>query len=322
VFVSIVIATRNRSVLLGQALRALARQTWRADDLEIIVADNGSTDDTRDVVRSNEASGCAVRYLSVPEPGKSHAVNAALRIARGDVIAFTDDDVQPERSWIANLARAFDETGVDFVAGRIQPIWEVAPPQWMSPALHGVLAVPDNGDVRLPIGEGETNQVMPIGANTAIRASVLARIGGLRTDLGKLNGSLRTGEDHELFLRLIHHGYRGVYEPAALVAHFVPASRLRRSYFRRWLYQNGGDVARIERRYPPAVAYRLGVPRYLWLEAVTDLVSTARATFLGDARRRFAKSLRLLWFAGYLGETWFGAARAPEPAALVPAAPQ
>ncbi|HEY2151825.1 MAG TPA: glycosyltransferase [Vicinamibacterales bacterium] len=321
-FVSIVIATRNRSVLLGQTLRALARQTWPADALEIIVSDNGSTDDTRDVVTSIEGAGCAVRYLSVPEPGKSHAVNAALRIARGDVIAFTDDDVQPEPGWIASLVRAFEETGADFVAGRIRPIWELAPPEWMSPALHGVLAIPDNGDVRLPIAKGDTNQVMPIGANTAIRASVLAQIGGLRTDLGKLNGSLRTGEDHELFLRLIHHGYRGVYEPGALVAHFVPASRLRRGYFRRWLYQNGGDVARIERRYPPPVSYWLGVPRYLWPEAVADLVSAIRATLSGDARRRFAKSLRLFWFAGYVGETWFGAGRAPEPATFAPAAPR
>ncbi|HEY2150358.1 MAG TPA: glycosyltransferase, partial [Vicinamibacterales bacterium] len=63
-FVSIVIATRNRSVLLGQTLRALARQTWPAAGLEIIVSDNGSTDNTRDVVTSIEGTGCAVRYLS------------------------------------------------------------------------------------------------------------------------------------------------------------------------------------------------------------------------------------------------------------------
>ena len=125
---------------------------------------------------------------------------------------------------------------------------------------------------------------MPIGANMAVRASVIARLGGLRTDLGKLDGSLRTGEDHEFFLRLLHAGCRGVYEPAALVRHLVPAERLNRGYFRRWLYQNGRDVARLERAYPASVPFLFGVPRYLWRQLVADAASTARAAIRGDER--------------------------------------
>jgi glycosyltransferase involved in cell wall biosynthesis len=309
VFVSIVIATRNRSALLAETLRSLASQRWPADRLEIIVADNGSTDDTRDVVQRASADdrGESIQYLHVPAPGKSHAVNAALRLACGNLVAFTDDDVRPDPEWVANLARAVEETGADFVAGRIRPLWESAPPRWMSPPLYGVLAIPDNGGRRIPITKNRIGQVMPIGANMAIRASVIARIGGLRTDLGKLNGTLRTGEDHELFLRLLRHGCLGVYEPAAIVEHFVPSSRLRRSYFRRWLYQNGRDVAVIERAYVPLVPYLLGVPRYLWRQALADLAAAAVFSHADDgAARRFASSLRVLWFAGYLRESWFG----------------
>jgi cellulose synthase/poly-beta-1,6-N-acetylglucosamine synthase-like glycosyltransferase len=185
--------------------------------------------------------------LFVAEPGKSHAVNAALRLTRGDLVAFTDDDVRPDPEWLAGLARGIEDTGADFVAGRILPTWEITPPTWMSPSLYGVLAIPDNGVARLSITSDGPSNVMPIGANMAVRASVIARLGGLRTDLGKLEGSLRTGEDHEFFLRLLHAGCRGTYEPSALVRHLVPASRLDRGYFRRWLLQNGGDVARLER---------------------------------------------------------------------------
>lgn len=310
-FVSIVIATRNRSVLLAQTLEALAAQRWPADRLEILVADNGSTDDTRAVVEraARRAGGVSVRYLFVAEPGKSHAVNAALPMTRGDLIAFTDDDVRPDPGWIAALARAVAETNADFVAGRIEPLWEIAPPRWLSPALYGVLAIPDNGATRLPIAADTPTRVMPIGANMAVRAAVIERLGGLRTDLGKLAGSLRTGEDHEFFLRLLHAGCRGVYEPTALVAHVVPAARLTRGYFRRWLYQNGQDVARLERAYPAAVPFLVGVPRYLWRQVIADACSTIRAAIGSDDARRFASGVRVRWFLGYLRDSWFGATR-------------
>jgi glucosyl-dolichyl phosphate glucuronosyltransferase len=307
-FVSIVIATHNRSALLEQTLGALARQRWPADRLEIIVSDNGSTDGTRAVVEraAGLPGGVPVHYLFVGQPGKSHAVNAALQVTRGEIIAFTDDDVQPDPEWIPALARAFEETNADFAAGRIRPIWEIEPPRWMSPSLYGVLAIPDNGSARLPIAADRPTQVMPIGANMAVRAAVIARLGGLRTDLGKLAGSLRTGEDHEFFLRLLHAGCRGVYEPGALVGHVVPADRLKRGYFRRWLYQNGRDVARLERAYATSARFMFGVPRYLWRALIADTVSAVGASIEGDDARRFASALRVLWFAGYLRESWLG----------------
>jgi len=95
--------------------------------------------------------------------------------------------VLPDPEWLSGFERAFVETGADYVAGRILPIWEVPPPVWMSPALFGVLAVPDNGTQRLAITADGSSAVMPIGANMAVRGSVVSRLGGLRTDLGKLD---------------------------------------------------------------------------------------------------------------------------------------
>src|SRR5580765_3816192 len=107
-FVSVVIATRNRQELLVETLAALAAQRWPRDRFEIIVADNGSTDATRSVVAQAAATAGApsIAHLFVGQPGKSHAVNAALQAARGDLIAFTDDDVLPDPNWIAALAGA------------------------------------------------------------------------------------------------------------------------------------------------------------------------------------------------------------------------
>ena len=124
--VSVVIATHNRSALLARTLDALAGQRWPCDRLEIVVADNRSTDDTREVVESAALRDRAsrVRYLYVADPGKSFAVNAALQIATGDLLLFTDDDVLPEPLWIDRMTAALVETGADFAAGRIVPRWE------------------------------------------------------------------------------------------------------------------------------------------------------------------------------------------------------
>jgi glucosyl-dolichyl phosphate glucuronosyltransferase len=301
-FVSIVIATRNRERLLTETLRSLLAQQWPRDRYEVIVADNGSTDGTHAVVDAAAAGEDAppVRYLHVATPGKSFAVNEALKlVTRADVIALTDDDVRPEPTWIAQLCHALEQTGADFVAGRIFPLWEVEPPPWMSPALYGVLAIPDGGDQRLDITPNH-HRVVPIGANMAVRAGVVQNIGGLRTDLGKLEGTLRTGEDHDFFLRMLAHGYRGVYEPSAVVKHWVPRERLDRAYCRRWLYQNGRDVARLDATHTPAVKRLLGVPRYLWRQTATNI---ARLPSPHPAQR-FAASTRVLWFAGYLRERW------------------
>ena len=301
-FVSIVIATRNRERLLTETLRSLMAQDWPRDRYEIVVADNGSTDGTRRVVESMATlpNAASVRYLFVAQPGKSFAVNAALELTEhADIIALTDDDVRPEPSWIAHLCTAFEETGADFVAGRIFPLWEVEPPHWMSPALYGVLAIPDGGDERLAIAPDQ-HRVVPIGANMAVRAEVVARIGGLRTDFGKLEGTLRTGEDHDFFLRMLAHGYRGVYEPRAVVRHWVPRERLDRAYCRKWLYQNGRDVARLDAAHTPPVKRLLGVPRYLWRQGALNMTRLASL----HPARRFAASTRVLWFAGYVRETW------------------
>src|ERR1700688_3961163 len=101
-FVSVIIATRNQRALLARTLDALLRQRWPADRFEIIVADNGSTDATRVIIERAAARPAApyIRYLFVARPGKSHAVNAALDLARGDILAFTDDDVRADPAWL------------------------------------------------------------------------------------------------------------------------------------------------------------------------------------------------------------------------------
>lgn len=109
---------------------------------------------------------------------------------------------------------------------------------------------------------------------------------------------------------MLHAGCRGIYEPTALVHHRVAGERLERRYFRRWLYQNGRDVAKVDASYPRIVPHLLRVPRYLWREAALNTWAAIRWTLGGDQAAGFAAALRTLRFCGYVREAWFG-----EPAA-------
>jgi glycosyltransferase involved in cell wall biosynthesis len=303
--ISIVIATRDRATLLRDTLAALARQHDPGTPVEIMVVDNASVDATREVETEAAAQlPWPVHYLYEERSGKSYALNSALERVRGDVLVFTDDDVLPEPGWLAAYAAALAETGADYAVGRILPLWEAPRPAWMSPALYGVLAVPDGGTRRLTISDAMNDEIMPLGANMAVRRHVLDRIGGWDTSLGKLQGTLRTGEDHEFALRMASAGFVGVYEPTAAVQHRVPGERLQLSYFRRWFYDNGGVEASLEDRYPTTPHYVCRVPRHLWREAVLELLGVLRAAVTLDRGSLVARWMRLAWFAGYVRTRW------------------
>ena len=298
--ISVVIATRNRAALLEETLAAITAQDPPGCAYEVVVVDNASTDGTREVVSAAaRRSAVPVLYLHELRSGKSHALNTAIEHARGDLLVFTDDDVLPASGWLASYGRAFAETAADYVVGRIVPRWEAPVPSWMSPALYGVLAVPDGGQERVTIDGRGGSEIMPIGANMAIRRHVLDVIGGWNPDLGKLQGTLRTGEDHEFALRMVAAGFVGLYEPQALVAHRVPSERLRLSYFQRWFFDNGAIVSGLERRYPTTDHYLFQTPRHMWRELADDLLSLAVATVRLDFPKAVARYMRVVWFAGY-----------------------
>jgi glycosyltransferase involved in cell wall biosynthesis len=317
--ISVLIATRNRAPLLASTLEALTLQEPPAADWEVIVVDNASLDDTPHVVRRAAASAPApIVYLHESRPGKSHALNHAVERAGGELLVLTDDDVLPAPGWLQAYLAAFRESGADYAAGRIFPLWEAEPPRWMSPRLYGVLAVGDGGPRALALGRGVNEQIMPIGANMAVRRHVVDRVGGWNPALGKLQGTLRTGEDHEFALKMVRAGFRGVYVPDAWVRHRVPPERLRLGYFSRWYVDNGAIVAGLDREFESHRPEILAVPRYMWRRTAADALGAAGAAIRLDTPAATAALMRLLWFGGYIRARWTragdaGAAASPAP---------
>jgi hypothetical protein len=132
---------------------------------------------------------------------------------------------------------------------------------------------------------GEENELVhrtAVGANLAVRRDVLDALGGMRADLGRLRGTLLSGEDHDLCQRAVAAGLRCEYRPELRVRHWVPAERTRLRYFLRWFFWCGVTHALLE---TPAAARRHFAKQLILssLGAVGHLITGAPGKAVADA---------------------------------------
>lgn len=312
---SIVIATYNRAADLRGTLASLA--ALRPDGpWEVIVVDNNSPDDTKHVV-DGAAPGfpTELRYIFEGRQGRSPALNAGIRAARGEIVVTTDDDVRVPPDWLNAAATGLETLDCDYVGGRVLPIWRAPRPAWL-PDRGGkqwaVIALLDYGDAPVEFG----NRV-PLGVNMAFRRSAFDRAGLLDPDTGRRAGTLLGQEVREWCIRARRAGLRGFYVPQMVVEHIIPADRLRKAYFRKWFYWRGISRARLYERAGldmeaperttldfSRVPHIAGVPRYLYRKALTGLVDWARATWRRDPVAAFDHEVWFWFFAGIVRQRW------------------
>jgi glucosyl-dolichyl phosphate glucuronosyltransferase len=312
---SVLICTFNRARLLEETLANL-QQAIRPNDceVEIVVVDNNSIDDTPAVVRRARRAGpFPVRYLVERQQGKSFALNSGLAIARGDVIALTDDDVLTARDWLVRIWANFRSANVVFVFGKVLPRWEVPPPPELltrrARDIWGPLALIDYGDEPVDYeAESFGRKRLPVGANLAIRRQAIERVGGWRTDLGRVDNTLIAGEDRDLCVRLYQCGlYSGIYDPTVVVKHQVPASRLTRRYFRTWFFWHGRTLARMADTVYldldlTRVPFFAGVPRFVYREFLQQGVRWLERVGRRDALALLIEELALIEYFGFFVE--------------------
>ena len=114
-FVTVIIPVLNGVHDVGPCLTALAEQSYPRGLFEIIVVDNGSSDGTIDLLRQYD-----IRVVLCAERGRSRALNAGLRTARGEIVCTTDISCRPEPGWISSVVRCFSNPQVACVAGDIR----------------------------------------------------------------------------------------------------------------------------------------------------------------------------------------------------------
>lgn len=239
---TVIISTRNRTSILPRLFDALARQIPPPDSQwELILIDNGSTDETAAVIHA-ETLRNRLPLITVFEPlaGKSRALNRAIEQARGELLVFTDDDVEPDPTWLASYIEAsLSHPEIDGFAGKVLPKWLGELPDWLH--TDGPFALPrgitntrDFGDDQkmLPL------DVIPGGVNTALRRTAAAKTGKFRVELGP-GTAIPFAEDTEYMQRYKDAGGTFLYVPAALLHHCNIPERMTQDYVTQWMYQVG-----------------------------------------------------------------------------------
>jgi glycosyltransferase involved in cell wall biosynthesis len=299
--VTAILCTYNRCESLAGTLEDLAASQMPASTWEVLVVDNNSTDRTREVAQGYCRRYPEVfRYILEPTSGKSYALNTGVKEARGEVLAFTDDDVKVDPAWLYQITASLFHGKWAGAGGRTLTAHTFTAPAWFSEQeLGGVLYGRfDFGDEPCEIASA------PPGANMAFRKEMFEKYGGFRTDLGPgPNPEIpRPNEDTEFGRRLMAAGEHLRYEPKAVLYHPVALDRLNQRYFLAWSFDYGRASALeikkrtiwgINRSYASILKHLIVLP-----------VESVRWVLSFNPRRRFRHKRAVWLIAGRIVEIY------------------
>lgn len=237
----------------------LAQEINGSFDYEIILADNNSKDNTADTVKNYLGKfGGRLRYLFEPRQGKPYALNSSVEEARGEIIAFTDDDVIVDKKWLKNINNVFKgKNDLDLLGGKVIPFFTAKIPAWMANYRSNILRYPlmhyDLGDAYLECNS--KNKILPIGGNISLRKKSYFKYGGFSEN--------EKSEDIELGNKWHNSGAKIAYSPDVVVYHYANPSRMNKSYFRKYFYQTGTDHSSIYKEKYSRGRKLSGIP--LWV---------------------------------------------------------
>jgi glycosyltransferase involved in cell wall biosynthesis len=201
-----------------------------------------------------------VKIITSREAGLSSARNAGVEEARGEIIAFIDDDAIAEEKWLGNLVRNYEDPLVLGVGGLIKPVWESKRPSWFPEELDWIIGCSYKG---LP--ENKAIIRNPIGCNMSFRKSVFEKAGYFGIDIGRVGSNLGSHEDTEFSIRITEKipSHKILYDPTAVVYHKVPKSRTKMNYVARRSFAEGVSKAFFSRRKSNPTSILLVEKNYL-----------------------------------------------------------
>lgn len=302
---SIIICTYNRSQSLYKTLESLEYMIVpEGVNWEVLVVDNSSKDKTREVVEDFSRRGALnLGYLFEARQGKSFALNRGIESAKGEIIAFTDDDVLVDKGWLVAIITATRQyQDYDGFGGRIVPLWRTKPPAWLGisgkyNALRGTVFLRDDGCQDKEYCE--TKSVVPCGANMFFRKRVIDENGLFRSDLGPQAGIPGAAEDTEYCQRMVNRGKKFMYIGNATIYHPVEPEKLTRSYLTKWRYYCARSLVKSKGTPDNTICY-FNIPRYLMKQLLDSLIRWNLST---NCQKRFYHKLRFHWVLGEIVES-------------------
>jgi glucosyl-dolichyl phosphate glucuronosyltransferase len=270
---------------------------------EILVIDNNSSDNTKNVVESFLPKIKNLRYIFEQNQGLSYARNRGIKEASGEVCAFLDDDMRLDIDYFRNLMQVIEEKeGIYAFGGKIIPEWgNLKRPNWLGPdgdrsITKGPLGDHDFGDVEGFYGEGRLHSFA--GGNFFLHRFIFDKIGLLRTDLGVTGNKRFLGEETDLFFRIREKGYPVMYAPSVSVFHPVLESQLNKTYFKNWYEACGRSVVVMK---PDLGSKKLFlVPRYLFRNLVFFWIKYLMFSLAYDSFKSFYWGVQVSYLKGVI----------------------
>ena len=294
--VSVAICTYNRPAMLSGVLECLALQEYvKRLNWEILVVDNHPAATAKPVLDAYLSDfRPRIRYIHEATPGLSRARNRAIHEAGGAVIAFLDDDVMVPKTWLVEMLRAFERTDADCIGGRVLVKWEGQPDDSVLACEKDLVAF-DKGDADIRLSGRE----VPIGANLALRATVLQDERLFMCDLGRTRTNLMGCEEIELLLRLLRRGRRMWYSAGSVVLHRTGGERLLARYYINREYWNGVSLAAVDKRQLNSLYCYCKAWIRLTQIVATVLPSAVWARLTNDRRIQLLSACQLRKYLGY-----------------------
>jgi glycosyltransferase involved in cell wall biosynthesis len=300
--VTVLICTFNRASELHEALGyALAQDTGGRFSYEVLVVDNNSTDNTRQVVEQFIAAGHShLRYLFEGRQGKSHALTTGVAAANGSIFAVSDDDVHVPADWLRTIVDTFRaRPDVTFLGGKVLPLWETPPPPWLTSRHWSAIALSDYGPREFVVDSSKRICLLA----GCFRTEVVRALGSYRVGLSVSKGQIGGIEDVDLFERLYDAGYKGLYVPQLAIGHKMPAARTGKAYHRRWHAGHGRFYAVMRAADVEVGSSRLfDVPAHLYRQAASDVWGWLASMLRGRFDDAFWHETRLRFFSGFFRE--------------------
>ncbi len=230
--ISAVICSYNRARFIIKAVDSIFAQRFPVADYEVVVVDNNSTDNTLALLARYQADHPqrAFRYYTELNQGVSHTRTRCVKEARGEVVAFIDDDSYAEDNWLGSIHDFFaTHPDVYSLGGKILPYYLAEPPAWFSRYFFGLVGRFDLGKDIKPL----TGSRYPCGANMAFRKAIFEEIGFFNTAIGRSGTGLSAGEEKDIYLKILATGKRVYYLPQMVVHHAVEANKFDIGYVQR-----------------------------------------------------------------------------------------
>ena len=228
--ISIIVCTYNRSNLLRRAVKSLTEQTLAKSRYEIIVVDNNSSDDTKEVVAllQKQHSKVNIKFINEANQGHNYVRNAGIRNSRGKFIAFLDDDAYADKNWLVTILDCFNRVKPKplVVGGLVKPFYLTPKLSWFNDKYE----MRSWGEKERFLVKGESFS----GSNMIFRKEIIAKYGGFDSKAGMKGNYMHLGDETGLFENLWK-GYGNknfmFYSPKIIVYHAVFANKMSIGYY-------------------------------------------------------------------------------------------